>query len=383
MGGARAEDETIAGITSLMTKTMLKGTTTRSAEEIADAIESRGGSIDSFSGHNSFGFEVDMLSRDVDIGLDILGDVIVHPAFDAAEVAREREAALASIKRVDDDIFSAAMKAFRKTMFGEHPYSFLAQGEAEVVSALTPEQLKDFHARSVMASRMVLSIFGDIEREKVVRLVKSRFGTIPKGVPLPPVQHAAPQRTEPEKSSRAMNKEQLAIFVGFPGRSVDSPDRYPLEILSNFLSTQGGKLFQTLRDERGLAYSVGAFNLLGVDPGAFILYILTEPSKQEEALDGMFEVIADLREHGLDEEELQRTKVEVMGTHAIDLQTNSQLATQASFDELYGLGYNTYSEYDARIKAVTPDDMRRVASDVLDVRRYAVVTIGNLGTEEK
>jgi zinc protease len=381
MGGARAEDDSNTGITNLMASAMLKGTTSRSAEEIAYEIESRGGSINSFSGHNSFVFELDMLSRDVDIGMEILTDVIANPSFKEEIVEREKEAALASIKRVDDEIFSASMKFFRKNMFKGHPYSFLRQGEAKVVQSITPAQLKKFHSESAVASRMVLSVFGDIETERILQTVKSDFGQISRGEKLAPVPLTFPSRMEPDKASKPMNKEQLAIFIGFPGRRVSSPDRYTLEILSSFLNSQGGKLFQTLRDERGLAYAVGAFNILGVDPGSFVLYIMTDPGKKEKAISGMFEVIDDLLRNGLDEEELERTKIEVMGNHAIGLQTNGDVATEASFDELYGLGYNSYSEVDSKIKAVTAENLRRVASDIFDLNRYVLITVGNLGTE--
>jgi zinc protease len=381
LGGARAENASNSGITNLMTKVMLKGTTTRSAEEIATAIESRGGRISSFSGHNSFGFEVDMLSRDAEIGLAVLADVVAEPAFDQREVELEKEAALASIRRIDDRIFSAAMKFFRHTMFGEHPYGFMPQGTAEVVQSLTPAQLEAFHTESAVASRMVLSIFGDIEGEHMVEVAGRSFGKLRKGDPLNSRSPDVPQWTEPRREAKPMNKEQLAIMVGFPGCSVDSPDRYPLELLASFLNSQGGKLFQTLRDERGLAYSVGAFNILGVDPGAFVLYIMTAPEKQEEAIDGLFEVVEGLRREGVEDEDLERTKVEVMGAQAISLQTNGALATEATFDELYGMGYNNYAEYDANIQAVTTEDMRRVISDVLDMESYTLVTVGNLGNE--
>ncbi len=381
LGGARAEDESNTGITNLMTSAMLKGTATRSAQEIAWAIESRGGGIGSFSGHNSFGFEVDMLSRDLETGLEILADVVANPAFAEEEVERERTAALASIKKVDDEIFSASTRLFRRTMFEGHPYSFQAQGEAEVVNALTPENLREFHSEATAASRMVLSVFGDIDRSETAELVKRYFGGLERGAELSVGGWPGPSGEGLKKASKRMNKEQLAILVGFPGVDVADSDRYTLEILSSFLNSQGGRLFQVLRDERGLAYMVGAFNILGVDPGAFVFYIVTDPGKREEAESGMLEVIRELREKGLTGEELQRTKVEVMGKHAISSQTNGQLATAVTFDELYGLGYNNHREYDSKIRAVTEDDVMRVASEVFDLGGYVVVNVGNIGAE--
>jgi len=381
LGGARAESDSDTGITNLMSKTMLKGTASRSAEEIAAAIESRGGSINSFTGYNSFGFEIDMLGRDVETGLTILADVVSHPAFPEQEVEREKTAAIAKIKSVDDEIFPSSMKLFRKTMFGGHPYGYLVEGETGVVQSLGPEDLRKFYSQSVMASRMVLSVFGDVNKSAVLKSIQNQLGNLAKGAELNVGQERVPFPSAIKKAQKPMSKEQLAIMIGFPGVTVSDPDRYALELLASLLNSQGGKLFQTLRDERGLAYSVGAFNILGVDPGAFVLYIITVPQKEEEAIEGMLEVIRDLRENGPDAEELERTKVEAMGNHAIDLQTNGDIATEASFDELYGLGYDNYTKYDSRIRALTADDMRRVASRIFDLDRYALVYVGNLESE--
>jgi zinc protease len=228
---------------------------------------------------------------------------------------------------------------------------------------------------------MVLSIFGAIDKEAALEKAKEYFGRLPSGTPLSLESMSVPAQ-EPRMAFESMNKEQLAILIGFPGKTVDDPARYPLGILAGSLNSQGGKLFQVLRDERGLAYSVGAFDILGVEPGAFVFYIVTDPLKADAAIHGMFEIIDDLRRNGMSEADLGRTKSEVMGRHAIDLQTNGQLAAVAAFDELYGLGYDAYKEYDARMRAVTTDDVKRVAADVLNLDRHVLIAVGNLGSEE-
>jgi len=382
LGGARAETRANTGVTNLMSKAMLKGTDERSAEEIAREIESRGGSIGSFSGYNSMGFEVDMLSRDLDIGIEILADVVATPSFPDEEVEREKALALAEIKTVGDEIFPSSMKLFRETMFKNHPYSFHVKGNAEAVQSITPQDLREFHSETVVGSRMVLSVFGDFDISHILESVQEKFGGLDGGLEFSGGGETDPFEGALRQAFRPMKKEQLAILIGFPGVTVADPARYPLEVLSNFLSSQGGKLFQTLRDERGLAYSVGAFNILGVEPGAFVLYIMTEPEKAEEAIGGMLEVMTDVRENGLDKEELGRTKVEVTGKHAIEMQTNAQIATQVSFDELYGLGHNEYMEYDARINGVSSEDIRRVAMDMFDFNRYTLIAVGDLGSEQ-
>jgi zinc protease len=383
LGGALAETPETSGITNLMSKSMLKGTTSRSAEDIATAIESRGGSISSFSGYNSFGFEMNMLGKDVPVALDVLSDVISHPTFPEQEVEREKTAVLADIKSVNDDIFPSSIKLFRKTMFDGHPYGRLSLGEPEVVASLKPEDLKRYHTRAVDPSRMVLCIFGKMQKAQVGDLVEEHFGNLPPVESLKLIDQSPDFPSVIKKASKEMNKEQFAILVGFPGITVANPDRYPLEVLSSMMNSQGGKLFEVLRDQRGLAYSVGAFNIMGVEPGAFTLYIMTVPQKQDEALSGMLEVIEDIKKNGISPEDLERTKVELVGTHAIGLQTNSQLGMQAAFDELYGLGYNNYQNYDKDIRAVTAKDIHRVASKYFDLDRYALVTVGDVERSAK
>lgn len=378
LGGALAETPRDIGITNLMSDAMLKGTITRSAEEIAAAIESRGGSISSFSGYNSFGFEVDMLSRDLDVGLAVLGDVIANPTFPEQEVEREKTAALADIKSVNDDIFPSSMKLFRKAMFDDHPYGFLSQGEYDVVASLNPHDLEAFYSQAVDPSRMVLCVFGNIDKAQTRKLVAKYFATLPSVASATSLEPAPVFPTAIKKADKEMNKEQLAILVGFPGIAVTDPDRYPLEVLESSLNSQGGKLFEVLRDQRGLAYSVGAFNIMGVEPGAFVLYIVTVPQKREEAIKGLFEVIQDIRANGIGRKDLERAKVELVGTHAIGLQTNSQLASEVGFDELYGLGYNAYKDYDKKIQAVTGEDIQRVTSKILDLDRYVLTVVGKV-----
>jgi zinc protease len=262
-------------------------------------------------------------------------------------------------------------------MFAGHPYGFQVSGSADVVKSITPDEMRKFHSRVVAPSRMVLSVFGDIERDKIVALVQSRFGNLVNGAGPALGRTTTPSPKAIEKAHKFMSKEQAAVLIGFPGISVDSPDRYAVDVLTGFLNSQGGKLFQVLRDERGLAYSVGAFDIAGVDPGALVLYIVTVPEKRVEATNGMLEVVKDLRTNGLSNEELERSKVEALGKHAIELQTNGQIAAQASFDELYGLGYDNYKSYDSKIRSLSADDIKRVASTILDLNRYVIVDVGN------
>lgn len=382
MGGSRAESKANAGITNLMSKSMLKGTDSRTAEEIALAIESRGGKIRSFAGHNSLGFELDMLSRDLETGLAVLGDVVVNPSFPGKEVDREKAAVIAEIKSVDDKIFPSAVQLLRETMFPNHPYGCMAEGKTEVVQALSTHDLAEFHSQNVVASRAVLAIFGDIDKSAARSLAQRYFGNLKRGKELETANSSGPFREKTASAHKEMDKEQLAVLIGFPGIAVNDPDRYPLEVLTNLLNSQGGMLFQRLRDERGLAYSVGAFNILGVDPGALVFYIITVPQNREEAINGLLEVASRLRASLPDAQELRRTKTEAMGKHAIAMQTNGQLATEAAFDQLYGLGYNNYTRYDENIRAVTAEDIQRLASGILDLERYVLVTVGNQKSEE-
>ncbi len=375
LGGVRFEEERNNGICNFVQQMLLKGTKHRTRQEIVNEIESKGGSISSYGGNNSFGCSLNCLSEDFDSGLNVLTDVIINPTFPIDEMEKERKIILARIKSQQDEIFEVATQLLRETLFEKHPYKFQSVGREESISNLTQEEMIKFHQENCVPNNMVLAIFGDVEADKVIEKVKNSFAQF-KGRPLPIVE--IPQEPELEdirKVSKIKEKEQTVILVGYPGITVKSKDRYIFEVMTALLSNQDSRLYMSIREKLGIAYYVGAFEVLGVDPGFYVLYCGTTPEKKALAIEGLMGEILKLKTEFVGDKELERAKKNLIGTREIGLQTNETQAFESALDELYGLRFDHGDKYPEEINKVTKEEIMAVANKYFkDV--YVEVTVG-------
>jgi zinc protease len=361
-GGVLAETEANNGVTALMSRLLLKGTQSRSAEQIAGEIESGGGSIHASGGNNSFSVAAEVLSADFNKALGVIADVWLHPAFPEAAVAREKQIQLGAIKSEKEVPTSMASKLLRRTLFGAHPYHMTANGTEASVAKLTRADIAAHHNRLVVPANMVLAICGDVKADDVRKTVEKQFGKLKAsraGDVLPKNPPAAPLANMARKEEIAP-REQAVIFIGYRGVTVTSPDRFAMEVLQEGLSGLSSPLFQRLRDELALCYYTGSSQLTGLDPGYFLFYIGTEPAKAKLAEAELIKEIARIRDAGLSAAELVRAKAKLISEKKIAFQSNGDLAAQIALDELYGLGYKFYEDYEKRYEAVTAADIQRV-----------------------
>lgn len=374
-GGLLAETPATNGITKLCARTMLKGTATRSAEEIASQIENVGGGISSDSGNNSLSFSVDVMQPDLGLGLEILADVLLHPTFPDREVALEKESQLAGIKAEDEQPTSVARNLLRERLFGSHPYALRNSGSTTSVGSLTPDQLRKFHEDYVTAKNGVISVFGAVKADEVRRLVEKLFAGMPSGQ----LAFDSPPRPEPVKDAKPveghLNKQQGIVMVGFQGMTVDDADRPTMELIAEASNDLGSRFFNRIREQMGLAYFVGAAQFYGLAPGAFLFYLGTDPKKVEAVTGELRDEIAALAKDGLTEEELVRAKAKLLGGEAIRNQSNSALAATTAVDELMGEGFDAYTRRREEIEKISLDDTRRVASKYFQQPDGVVATV--------
>ncbi|HYV27894.1 MAG TPA: insulinase family protein [Candidatus Eisenbacteria bacterium] len=363
-GGVLVETMTNNGLTLLTAKTLLKGTASRTAEQIAREIESLGGSIDSYGGNNSFGINAEVMSNDFAAGLDLVADVVLNPTFPAGVVERERQVQLAAIKAQRDELLHSAARLMRRSLFGETGYGLDLNGNESSVQKLRPADLKSFQQSLAVPNNCVLAIFGDVDSNAVRAEVEKKFGSWKKGsAPIKAASPALPK--EVRRVSDTRDKKQAVLLIGFSGVSVDHPDRYPLELLQEACSDLGSRLFMRIREKLGLAYYVGAQHFPGLSPGYFAFYAGTEPEKVELVESEMLKEAALLRSEGLSAEELKRAKAKVIGQKKIARQDLGAYAMTVALDELYGLGYTNIDTEDAKYEAVTLDQIKAVAQKYL------------------
>jgi zinc protease len=364
-GGVLAETPASNGLTLLLAKMLLQGTTRRSAEQIASEIESVGGSIDSYAGNNSLGVNAEVLRNDFGMGLNLLADVLLQPAFPAEALERERQLQLAAIKAQKDDLLPSAFRLMRQGLFGDVGYGLHSNGTEASVQGFRVDDLQKFHERLIVPNNCVLAVFGDVETQAVKAAVEKQlgaWGTRAEGPTDPP---AAPSLTALKRVSETRDKKQAVLVIGFAGTSVFEPDRYALELIQEACSDLGSRLFMRIREKLGLAYYIGAQNFVGLVPGYFAFYVGTEPDKAALVENELLKESAALRETGLTGEELKRAKAKIIGQKKIARQDLGGCAMTAALDELFGLGYQNSDLEDAKYEAVTLEQAQAVARKYL------------------
>jgi zinc protease len=376
LGGLLAETDETQGLSSFLAEMLERGTEQRSAAQIAAEVEGIAGGLGGFSGRNSFGVTGNFLSESLDTGLELFADLVLHPSFPETEIEKLRTETLAALVRREDNLAGKAFDLFAETLYDGHPYRYPVMGEPETVEQFDRAALTGYYERYAVPENGVLSIVGDVDPDDVVQAVASHFaewrssgdGKLPDRV-IPPAP-SKPVRAEIEK-----NRQQTHIVYGFPGIALGDPDLPSLEVLTQILAGQGGRLFLELRDQQSLAYSVTAHSIEGVDPGSFLVYIACAPEKLDEALEGIESELRRILEEPIDPEELERSRGYLVGTQAVSLQRYGNQARLLSLNELYGLGAIHYLDYAERIEAVTLDDVKRVAQRIIDLDAPIVAVV--------
>jgi len=374
-GGLLAETPQDNGITRLMTKVLLKGTKTRTAEQIANELESVGASISSEAGNNSFSVSVDVMKPDVKRGFSLLSDVLLNSTFPEKAIAREKEIQIAAIQQEEEQLTSVARNIMREALFPQHPYALRSNGSVGAVQHLTQKDLLDFRDRYVVARNGVIYVFGDVKADEIKQLVEQTLGNMKAGaLTLIDAKASMPLAKTTMVESRK-DKAQGVIMVGFRGASLSSPDRYALELIDEASSDLGSRFFIRIRQQMGLAYYVGASQMQGLVPGLFAFYLGTDPQKLERVRTELLDEIHNLANDGLTPEELQRAKKKLIGQQEIANQSNDAFGYHCALDELYGLGFNYYNQLEYHVNAVTLDDVKKVAAKYFRDQPYVLATV--------
>lgn len=373
--GLLAETSQTNGITRLASRVLLKGTKTRTAEQIADQIEAIGGSISSDAGNNSTSVSVHVMKPDLKTGADILADVLLNATFPDKAVEREKQVQIAGIKQEDEQLTAVARNILRQALFTDHPYALRANGSADSVKKLTQQDLIAFRDKYLVAQNGVVSVFGNVSAAEVKQVFEQTLGKMkPGGLALTDAKPSAPiAKTEIVESNR--DKAQGVLMVGYRGVDMFDKDRHALELIDEASSDLGSRFFIRIRENMGLAYYVGASQMQGLVPGLFAFYLGTDPQKIEPVKTALLDEINKLASEGLSQEELTRAKQKMIGQHQIAMQSNDAFGYQVALDELYGLGFDYYKKLDQEVNAVTLDEIKRVAAKYFRDQPYVLATV--------
>jgi len=375
MGGVKFETREDSGIFNILQRMFDKGTKRRTGSDIALEIDTLGADLDTYGGNNTIGCSIKVTKENVKAGVDLLFDMLLHSSIPKKEFDNVKEIVKGSIKSAEDELLFVSRRKLFELLFPTHPYQCMSSGTLESVEKITREDVISIQKNFIVPGNMVLSVCGDFERDDMLSMINDVLANIPsKDIP---TVSSLPE-TFPTENLNAFvpkKKEQTVLVQGFPGMNVSSPDRYIIDVMTSILSGMGGRLFSHVRDELGLVYYVGAYNQMGVDPGAYIFYLGTVPDKIDTARKAVLEEIRKICEVPVPEEELMRAKNTLVGNKKISWQKNSTQAFEIALDELYGLGHDNPDKYEEQIMLVTAEDITRVASKYL-TRPYVEVTAG-------
>ncbi len=376
-GGLLSETAAKSGITRLMSRLLTRDTQKRSAKELAEMVEAVGGGINNSVGNNSFGMSVGAMRPDLDMVVDLLGETLLEAAFLEGVLEKEKAFQITGIKAESDRPFTIALKQLRREIFGSHPYALESSGTPESVSGIQRSDIVNHHHRLVKGGNGVIGIFGDLDLDHAEDIVRNRFEshlqsgdrefTAPSKIPMP---ERYGQTVEIKHS-----KEQAILLIAF--RTVDLlHDHNPaLEIIDEACSDMASRMFIRIREDLGLAYSVGATRMTGLESGFLAFYAATSPKHLDLVQTEMLDEIDKIAGHGLDTIEFDRAKASWLGREAIHLQSAKELAGIATVDELIGMGWDHYRKSPGLIKDLTNEQVHGVAGHYLREENRVIVRL--------
>jgi len=374
-GGVLYENQEDNGLFNFTARMLRRGTKKRTAEEIAEEIDAMGGKIGSSAGNDLTHVSVEVLQEHMEEGLDIFADMLQNAVFDAEETEKVRKLLLAQIERQNDDWRTQSEVFFKKTFFREHPYRFVPVGNETSVAALAREDLQEAYKRYYVPNNMVLAIFGDIDLRETEDLVKRQFGKMNRKEVIFPAVPSEPPLTENITDELITDRQQTVIYMGYPGMKLGDPDWHAMRVIDGITSGigyPGGWLHNTLRGNQ-LVYFVHAWNDARSDPGYYAIQAATSPATADTARQIILEKQELIKQDAYTDDELEQAKSGCIVMQGLYYnQTNSAQASQAASDEIRGQGYDFADDFEERIKAVTREDIKRVAKKYF--QNYGLIT---------
>jgi len=364
-GGVLEETAGTGGLSRLHSQCLVKGTTRRTALQIAEEIEALGGALFGDSGYNSFRVSVNSLTEDVARALGLLAEVLLIPSFPDDAVERERESQLAAIRAEESQPTVIARNLLRSAMYGAHPYALNLLGTPSSVRQLSRQQLVDLHHRSVSAPEGVIAVCGKFDTAKLVGALEESFSGLRQSLQVERRKLPVVEQFETRSIVRQDTRQQAVITIGYLGCTLFDPDRVALEILDEATGDSSSRFFVRVREQLGLAYSVGTSLMLGLAPGIFSIYAATSPELVDQVGELCQEEIQTLANWGLTEDEFDRAKTKLLAQLAFQKQNMDSYAHGMALNALYGLGIDYFEKRQDQIRQVELERAREVCRKYL------------------
>ena len=375
--GSRCESAEMNGISHFVEHMLFKGTKSRSAQRIAREMDSIGGNLDAFTSKETICFNVKSLSDHVPIALDVLTDMVLNPTFALPDIERERGVILEEIKIDEDNPDVLVHELFTQSFWKGHPLGNPILGTTETVGRLGQQQLFGYHGDRFHGGNMVFSAAGNLDHDRFVEAVAEKFSALAGGQTLSELSAPAPSARIILRNKKAL--EQVQICLGVPAPRVTDESRFATSILNTVLGGgMSSRLFQNIREERGLAYSVYSDMSPYRDTGNLCVYAGTSAGKALEVVDLILAEFRNLKESPIGAEELTRAKDQLKGNILLGLESSSARMANLARQEMYFHQFFSADEVIARIEAVDAGEVQTMAQRLFEPENIAVTLLGRL-----
>ena len=374
--GSRHESAERGGIAHFVEHMLFKGTSTRSAEDIAQAIDSIGGQLDAFTAKEYASYYIKVLDEHLPLAIDILSDIVLNPAFTPDDVEREKKVVLEEIKMVEDTPDDLVHELFTQGFWENHALGRPILGRPETVSAFEVDTLRGYFRNAYTAPNLIISAVGNLEHERVRELVEQKFGSLGKTAA---VVDEDPPQVVPKILIRTKELEQSHLCLGASSYPQNHDDRYSSYVLNTLLGgSMSSRLFQNVREKRGLAYAVFSGLSAYRDAGSFTIYAGCSNHAVGEVIDLVVEELRGVKQTPVPEAELQRSKDHLKGSLMLSLENTASRMSHLARQEIYFDRQFGLDETLQGIERVTAADVQRVAVDLFRNGSLAATVLGNV-----
>jgi predicted Zn-dependent peptidase len=382
--GSRHETEDENGISHFIEHLLFKGTETRTAKDIALIIDSVGGQMDAFTTKEFTCFYFKVLDENLDIAVDLLSDIVRRPKFVPGEIEKERKVIFEEIRMVDDTPDELLYDLFSAAFYRGHPLGRPIQGTIESVSRMQPEILNRYFRTSYEPGNLLITAAGNIDHDRLAGAVRQEFAPMRNAAGLPAIAPPAGQAEVVVREKKELG--QLHLCIGVPGIPMGDDRRYAEHVLNTLLGgAMSSRLFQHIREERGLAYSVFSSVNSFLDTGNLMVYAATSPESGREVIDLILQELRQMKNEPVAAADLQMAKDHLKGSLMLSLESSSSRMSNLARQEVFFGRQFTLNEILEGIDRVTVDDLSRLAAFLFDPRGATLAVLGKtegLGLEK-
>jgi predicted Zn-dependent peptidase len=375
--GSRRENPEQNGISHFIEHMLFKGTSRRSAEDIARSVDSIGGNLDAFTAKELVCFNTKVLDQHLSLAFDVLADLVLHPLFREEDIEKEKGVILEEIKMEEDSPDYLVHEIFSSNFWKDHPLGKPILGTPQTVKRFDRSMIQNFYSQVYAPANLLVTAAGNLTHERLVSLVRENFEVLPPGDPAPPDDAPNTHARIALRNKKAL--EQVHLCLGVPSYPLPHEERFACYVLNTLLGGgMSSRLFQNIRERQGLAYAV--FSELNPyrDTGCLSIYAGTSLESARKVVESITNEFRQLKEQEVNDEELRRAKDHLKGSLMLSLESTGSRMSNLARQEMYFSHFFTLDELVESIEKVTSADVRRIAQTFFDPRQIALTILGNL-----